>query len=258
MRRFLRELFEPPDATCPYCGRVGADVGRRSVVNRLRLPWARLGANLCSPVPRVEMECADCRRRFLHLHPLPRVVVGYHGCPRDFAARLVRGTIRLEEWRPSENEYDWLGKGIYFWEHAPNRAWEWATERYGADGAVVGVRLRLGRCLDLADTEYVTLLRQTYEDTLTVYSALGRALPKNGGRDSKSRKLDRLIIEKMVEALEVGTGGARRLGNYQSIRCPFEEGETVYPGAMIRTQSHVQIAVRDVACLAPPVCLVGR
>ena len=34
------------------------------------------------------------------------------------AAVLLRG----EPLQPSENDYDWLGRGIYFWEHGPQRA----------------------------------------------------------------------------------------------------------------------------------------
>jgi hypothetical protein len=37
-------------------------------------------------------------------------VLGYHGCDRVVGERLLRGT----PFRPSDNEYDWLGPGIYF------------------------------------------------------------------------------------------------------------------------------------------------
>lgn len=51
-------------------------------------------------------------------------VLGYHGCDRKVGERLLAG----EDFRPSENEYDWLGPGVYFWESNPDRALEFAQE----------------------------------------------------------------------------------------------------------------------------------
>jgi len=52
----------------------------------------------------------------------PRVVPGYHGCLEPLATELLNGTRPIADWQPSDNSWDWLGKGIYFWEHAPARA----------------------------------------------------------------------------------------------------------------------------------------
>jgi hypothetical protein len=173
------------------------------------------------------------------------MVVGYHGCRRDFARDLVAGRLSRERWETSRNDYDWPGEGIYFWEHAPGRAWQWARERYEDEGAVVAAEIRLGRCLDLADTGFTDLLRQSYGDIVLLYQRNGLNLPKNSGRDFKLRKLDRLVIDRLTEF--AGHKGIF----YQTVRCPFEEGDPVYRGGMIRTQSHVQIAVRDRNCIAP-------
>jgi len=180
-------------------------------------------------------------------------VVGYHGCHRDFARDLVAGRVSAEEWKASQNEYDWLGEGIYFWEHAPGRAWQWARARYGDNGAVVATEIRLGRCLDLADTAFTGLLEGAYEDIKNLYESLGQGLPKNGGRDFKLRRLDRVVIGHFTTTADRPGGYL----HYQTVRCPFEEGEPVYEGAMIKTQSHIQIAVRDRRCLGPEVYPVG-
>jgi predicted dehydrogenase len=60
--------------------------------------------------------------------------------------------MTVGEWRPSSNDWDWLGHGIYFWERAPRRALRWALERYptlSQRPAVLGAYLQLGRCFDL-------------------------------------------------------------------------------------------------------------
>jgi len=36
---------------------------------------------------------------------------------------------------------------------------------------------------------------------------------------------------------------------YQTVRGVFVEGESVYPGAAIHSKTHIQIAVRDPACI---------
>ena len=53
------------------------------------------------------------RRRFR------REVYGYHGTTKDVALEIKRNGFRA-----SENAYDWLGDGVYFWQDAPSRAWE--------------------------------------------------------------------------------------------------------------------------------------
>ncbi len=87
-----------------------------------------------------------------------RIVLGYHGAKvgaaAEYGKRLLMGEVGVEEWKQCDNEYDWLGNGIYFWEHSPERARRWA----GADGIVIGAVIQLGNCLDLTDLRYTGLL----------------------------------------------------------------------------------------------------
>lgn len=48
-----------------------------------------------------------------------RTLVGYHGTSLGTALRIVN---RVQGFRWSERDYDWLGAGIYFWEFAPRQA----------------------------------------------------------------------------------------------------------------------------------------
>ena len=51
------------------------------------------------------------------------VVLAYHGCDRSVAKSVVG---REKELKASQNAYDWLGEGVYFWENSPRRALRWA------------------------------------------------------------------------------------------------------------------------------------
>ena len=96
--------------------------------------------------------------------------------------QLLDGTTRIRDWRPSANDYDWLGHGIYFWEHAPARALQWS----GRYQTVLGAVIQLGRCLDLTDVRYTALLGETYQDLLELYQSEGRATSSKSGTRSQA------------------------------------------------------------------------
>ena len=50
-------------------------------------------------------------------------VLAFHGCDRTVAESVLSGRTDLLH---SENDYDWLGHGIYFWENDPKRAFQYA------------------------------------------------------------------------------------------------------------------------------------
>ena len=51
-------------------------------------------------------------------------VLGYHGCDFGVAEELFKNT----DFASSQNDYDWLGERVYFWEANPLRAIEFAME----------------------------------------------------------------------------------------------------------------------------------
>ena len=72
---------------------------------------------------------------------LPNLVFGFHGCNKDTYEKVL---YKHKDLKKSDNKYDWLGNGIYFWENSYQRAYEWAEKRY-ENPAV------LGAIIDLAD-----------------------------------------------------------------------------------------------------------
>lgn len=115
-----------------------------------------------------------------------RVVVGYHGCREDFAAALLLGRRPIADWKLSENKWDWLGRGIYFWEHSPERALRWAQVRYRGRRqrpGVIGAIIQLGNCFDLTNEAFAGVLEASFNELSRDFEAAGLALPmKFNGR----------------------------------------------------------------------------
>ena len=158
-------------------------------------------------------------------------VYGYHGCSRDVADKVLSG--RGANLNSSENDYDWLGSGIYFWEEGPKRALEWAWQKFGFDkAAVIGAKIRLGHCLNLMDVDSYGILRETYLNLVK----RGQPLPKNG---KLLHRLDCAVINAALRHAEI----VERYP-YDTVRCPFVEGEPVFPDSKFFDHSHIQISVR--------------
>ena len=181
-----------------------------------------------------------------------RLIVAYHGCDAAVAERVLLGRAELQ---PSDNPYDWLGRGIYFWEHGPRRALEWAKElkrrepRKVRHPAVLGAYINLGFCFDLLDRRYTQALTDAYPAFVASRRALDQPLPRNrpagGSRDHVLRFLDCAMINWFLE--EVAHAAGRPV--FQTVRGAFIEGERAFPGSGICAKTHIQIAVRDLGCI---------
>jgi len=182
-----------------------------------------------------------------------RIVIGYHGCDAGLAAKVMRKTTVL---RPSTNPYDWLGMGIYFWEHGPQRAYEWANQQASLSGtkvrnpSILGAKINLGVCLDLLDTVNTRLLNQWYGEFRRSIRTQRRAMPRNRdaagtrSRDKVLRYRDCAVIDYTITRV-AETEGIK----FQTVRGVFLEGEPAFPGSKIALKSHIQIAVRDMKCI---------
>lgn len=165
-----------------------------------------------------------------------RRVLAFHGTDTKTAERLLKGA----PFSHSQNDHDWLGRGIYFWEDGPDRASEWARQKHGRSAAIVGAIVQLGNCYDLMDTRNTHDLRMGAKAFADAVTRSGAELPKNfGGR----RLLDCAVLNWWLDALAT-TGNV-----YQTVRRGFEEGDPVFTGMAITMASHVQIAVRDPSCV---------
>lgn len=178
---------------------------------------------------------------------LPNLVLGFHGCNKDVFKQVINKGQHLKK---SNNSYDWLGNGVYFWEQNYQRAFEWASGRYGDDAAVIGAVIDLGYCLNLTDSSSADILRIGYDILKVRCEAIGAELPKNRkstkSKDVLLRDLDCAVIEQIHDF--------NRLSNnlmYDSVRGIFVEGDAPYEGSAFREKTHVQL------CVCNPNCIKG-
>jgi hypothetical protein len=153
--------------------------------------------------------------------------------------------LRNEPFRTSDNGYDWLGSGAYFWEANPDRALEWARQHRPSGPAVVGAVIDPGFCLDLITSNGTSALASAYQLYTAVTAASGTPLPTNtGGEDYLHRKLDCAVINFLHTT-------RKREGDvaFDTVRGVFMEGERLYPTSGFRRQSHIQICVRNPAAI---------
>ena len=145
----------------------------------------------------------------------------------------------------SENSYDWLGSGIYFWENDPVRAFQWARKRWHgfATPSLVGIAVDIGVCLDLTTQRDIEAVKSAYAELSKIYKRAGKPLPENSGFDGDKgyRKLDCAVINHLHTARKRVSPEAP----YQTVRALFPEGVQTYPGAGFKDRTHVQLCVID-------------
>jgi hypothetical protein len=156
----------------------------------------------------------------------------------------------LDALKPSAKPFDWIGKGIYFWENDPDRALEWAKWKQAKGDydkpIVIGAVIDLGNCLDLTTRKDLELVREAWSSFAELQKEAKLPMPKNRSarndpnEDLALRFLDCAVINHLHDLLENATGRARP---FDSVRGMFPEGGKLYDGCAFHERTHVQIAV---------------
>lgn len=179
--------------------------------------------------------------------------VGYHGTSAANAAQIL-----ATGWIPSGSRADWLGHGIYFFE-SQGRAWQWVSAAGAPDQTVIRARFRFppGRLLDLTDPAGIALLASYARDFEASLSP-GVAATLANDDDNSLLYLDCALIDFTVQLLALRDGIV-----VSAVRGAYEEGLPVHQlrsgaATRVRSFSHVQLAVRDPACIKTPITTGAR
>lgn len=180
----------------------------------------------------------------------PSFVLGFHGCDKAVGEKILAGEDRLKH---SQNAYDWLGNGVYFWENDPARALEYANHIKNNPGRssskikepfVLGAIIDLGNCLNLLQLDHLQIVKQGYDSLKSLLESIDTPLPKNraieDGADLLLRPLDCAVIQ-LLHASNEKSGKP----DFDTVRGVFFEGPPLYPHAGFREKNHIQICVRS-------------
>ena len=177
----------------------------------------------------------------------PFQITGFHSCDRELGMRLLNGS---DELRPSDNPWDWLGPGIYFWEQNPNRALDYAEEAAKKQQKfsgkiktpfVIGAIIELGNCLNLIEPNSINIVKEAYKKLRAVVNESGEKMPLNSGAN---RRLDCAVIKYVHESNKKLSAPG-----YDTIRSPFQEGGPIYEGANFTDRLHIEICVLNPATI---------
>lgn len=184
------------------------------------------------------------------------LVLGFHGCDKQLRDDIVskKGVV-LE---PSDNSYDWLGSGVYFWENNYHRAYDFAKylsenpphnkKQKIKEPAVLGAIIDLGYCFDLLDSFNLDFLKTGYDFVNTSNEKHSINIPKNlplkENGDLLIRYLDCAVIES-IHQFNID----KNHKEFDSVRGVFFEGDDLYPNAGFKTKNHIQIALRNPNCI---------
>ena len=183
----------------------------------------------------------------------PSYVLGFHGLDEEIGKKVLNGELTL---RHSQNSYDWLGHGVYFWESSPERAYQFAEQSSQRQQStvkkpfVIGAVIDLGVCLDLLDKKWLDFLREAYDQMVLTLIANGlELLATNSGFgkddfDFKKRELDCAVIRFAVELAET-----KMAIKFDSVRAAFWEGEELYPNAGFKTHNPIQLSIINPDCI---------
>jgi hypothetical protein len=184
----------------------------------------------------------------------PGLIIGFHGCDRTVRDAIVNSQSMLYE---SNNDYDWLGNGMYFWENNQKRAFDFiqnlfSNPRQGKipikDPAVLGAVIDLGFCLDLMDKEFIELVKQSYDTLAASFKQVNLRLTENAplgkSKDLLLRKLDCAVIENLHLYRK-----RQKTRPFDSARGVFIEGDPIYHTAGFYEKSHIQLCIRNPNCI---------
>lgn len=174
-----------------------------------------------------------------------RTVIGFHGTRRSTAEQIVLGK---QLFSPSQNNDDWLGHGVYFWEHAPQQAWSWAKRRseqenWNEEPAVVASMLRLGSCFDLLDPYNLSYLERLYAKYKATADEAKLLPPKN--RNSQ-KYLDCAVFEFSYAAIE---NDGKSVDSSRAVYVPTGKDKRVWERSWISRETHIQICIRNPHCI---------
>jgi hypothetical protein len=185
----------------------------------------------------------------------PGIIYGFHGCDKQVGEAVLAS--HTQHLKASENVYDWLGHGIYFWEASPERGLQFAREakirKKISKGRirhpyVIGAVIELGNSLNLLDHAGLMEMQAAYQMFKVSAEAEGKQLPSNKFKDQSGAYTTRGLDCAVLEYLHRNRSDAN-LPAYDTVIGAIWEGKELYDGAGVADKNHIQICIRNEQCI---------
>ncbi|HEX4374202.1 MAG TPA: hypothetical protein VHZ50_12950 [Puia sp.] len=178
----------------------------------------------------------------------PFQITGFHSCDKEVGLDVLNGKKELNH---SNNTWDWLGSGIYFWEENPARALEYAekvaigrqkNKIKNKTPFVIGAIIELGNCLNLLEPKSLSIVKKAHDSLEALYKEIDKPMPKN---NDARRELDCAVIKYVheINRKEREENGNKDELPYDTIRCAFLEGDKIYKDSNFTDRLHIEICV---------------
>ena len=180
-----------------------------------------------------------------------RTVIGYHGTRQSVAEKIV---LLQEPIRWFDQAHDWMGSGVYYWEHAPKQAWRFAEIRrrqrqWDEPVAVVASMIRLGFCLDLLDPDNARFLASMHDDFLEMCRVEGKPIPENKRR---WKYLDKAVFDyayAMIGEKNRREGLAARVDTCRGIYVRPGTAGRLWKESWVQHGAFIQLLVKNTDCI---------
>jgi len=150
----------------------------------------------------------------------------YHGHKRE----VIDKTIERGRFNLSDEDWEYLGTGVYFFEEDIQQAISWCTRvKNYEDWSIIKSRIKAEKLLDFVNTNHFNELKSFVKKVRTRYRSIGGLKQVN----------TKLIFDILYE-----------LEPYDVIRhafCVGEDPENIYPTPITRMQ--IQVCVRNQDCI---------
>ena len=111
---------------------------------------------------------------------LSSFVLGFHGCDATVGEQVL--ATQNGHLTHSQNSYDWLGNGVYFWEGSADRAASFAEQAVDDERVtqgkittpfVLGAIIDLGVCCNLLDSQALDEVNEAFDFLVSTHRAAG-------------------------------------------------------------------------------------
>ncbi|MQA23031.1 hypothetical protein [Rugamonas rivuli] len=187
-------------------------------------------------------------------------LVAYHGCDITTRDDLVSG--RQQHLHHSDNRYDWLGPGAYFFEGDFERALLFAqashlnperryTAKPIATPAAVGAVLQVQDWLDMTTQAGIKEFSSAYQAFTAGLTVTGTPVPENRpASDTDTDVIYRVLDNAVFTWLHQARASQQPpRPSFQAVRAAFHQGDKVAPTSGFHVSTHIQISLLDNKCV---------